>query len=193
VHIVQMVSNLLGDGWVSRHIRVTLLRATGAKLGPGTMFHGGTYFSAPRRLSSGRNCFVNRNCYFDLGGQVVLGDDVVIGHGSSVITTEHSTANPARRAGRPSSQTVTVGDGAWLCANVTVLPGVAIGSGAVIGAGAVVTSDVPANALAAGVPARIVRMLDDSDGLGVRGRRETATRVAGRESSGDNATIRPPL
>ena len=45
----------------------------------------------------------------------------------------------------------------WLGANVTVLPGVTIGVGSVIAAGAVVTKDVPANMIAAGVPAKVIR------------------------------------
>lgn len=45
----------------------------------------------------------------------------------------------------------------WLGANVTVLPGVTIGEGSVIAAGAVVIKDVPANMIAAGVPAKVIR------------------------------------
>lgn len=160
VRIMHLTSNLLGDGWLSREVRLRLLRAAGATIGTGTTFHGGTYFSAPQRLRTGRDCFVNRNCYLDLEGPIILGDGVVIGHGTSLITTEHSIAGPEHRAGDRISRAVTVGDGAWLCANVTILPGVVIGPGAVIGAGAVVTTDVPANVVAVGVPARIVRVLD---------------------------------
>ena len=52
---------------------------------------------------------------------------------------------------------IIIGNKAWLGSNVTILDGVKIGSGAVIGAGAVVTKEVPANSVAVGVPARVVK------------------------------------
>ena len=56
---------------------------------------------------------------------------------------------------------IVIGPGTWLGINVTVLPGVTIGQGCVIGAGSVVTSDVPDFHIAAGVPARVLRAVDE--------------------------------
>ena len=55
--------------------------------------------------------------------------------------------------------------GAWLAGGVTVLPGVTIGERAVIGAGSVVTKDIPADVVAVGNPARIVRHIDQREVL----------------------------
>lgn len=52
---------------------------------------------------------------------------------------------------------------AWIGMNVTICPGVTIGKYAVVGAGAVVTKDVPDYAVVAGVPAKVIKMLDPND------------------------------
>jgi maltose O-acetyltransferase len=65
----------------------------------------------------------------------------------------------SRRAGDLKAEPVTIGDGAWIGARATILPGVTIGGGAVVAAGSVVTRDLPANVLAGGVPARVIREL----------------------------------
>ncbi len=61
---------------------------------------------------------------------------------------------------RPDAEPITIGDDVWLGGGVIVLPGVTIGENTVVGAGAVVTRDLPANVVAVGNPARVVRTLD---------------------------------
>jgi acetyltransferase-like isoleucine patch superfamily enzyme len=58
---------------------------------------------------------------------------------------------------------VKIGNGVWIGANVTILPGVTVGENAVIAAGAVVTKDVPANSIVGGNPARVIRMLKNDE------------------------------
>ena len=63
---------------------------------------------------------------------------------------------------------VVVETGADIGMNASILPGVRIGAHAIVGAGAVVTSDIPAYAIAAGVPARVLRSRREESGLGTR-------------------------
>jgi len=55
------------------------------------------------------------------------------------------------------SKPVVIGADVWIGAGASVLPGVTIGDGAVIGARAVVTKDIPPNAIAVGIPAKVIR------------------------------------
>ncbi|HEX7757448.1 MAG TPA: DapH/DapD/GlmU-related protein, partial [Niabella sp.] len=58
------------------------------------------------------------------------------------------------------AQPVTIGNNVWVGGNATILPGVTIGDNCVIGAGSVVTKDIPANSLAVGNPARVIRQIE---------------------------------
>jgi maltose O-acetyltransferase len=55
---------------------------------------------------------------------------------------------------------VTIGNDVWIGGNVTILPGVTIGDNCTIGAGSVVTHDIPANSIAAGNPAKLIKMTE---------------------------------
>ena len=60
-------------------------------------------------------------------------------------------------------KSVKIGNGVWIGANVTILPGVTVGENAVLAAGAVVTKDVPANSIVGGNLAKVIRMLNDHE------------------------------
>ncbi|MBR5225505.1 MAG: 2,3,4,5-tetrahydropyridine-2,6-dicarboxylate N-acetyltransferase, partial [Clostridia bacterium] len=86
-----------------------------------------------------------------LGGRAIVGKNSHVGAGAVLA----GVVEP------PSATPVTVGDNVMIGANAVVIEGVQIGDNAVVAAGAVVTQDVPANAVVAGVPARIIKMKDE--------------------------------
>ena len=113
------------------------------------------YSEFGKNLTLGKDVFINMGCRFQDTGGITIGDGSLIGHGSTLTTLDHAI-DPDRRADmRPAP--IVIGRKVWLGAGVTVVPGVTIGDGAIVGAGAVVTKDVPANAIVAGVPARVLR------------------------------------
>lgn len=112
-----------------------------------------------KNTTFGERVFINSGCVFQDQGGVRIGNDVLIGHNAVIATLNHDM-DPARRADMHPAP-VSIGDGAWLGSNVTVLPGVSIGAGAVIAAGSIVTKDIPPNVVAAGSPAKVVREVSD--------------------------------
>lgn len=110
-----------------------------------------------RNIRLGQRVFINSGSRFQDQGGVEIGDDCLIGHNAVFATLNHDL-DPAHRADMVPAP-IRLGTKVWLGANVTVLPGVTIGDNAVVGAGSVVTQDVPANTVAVGSPARVVRSL----------------------------------
>jgi acetyltransferase-like isoleucine patch superfamily enzyme len=108
----------------------------------------------------GRKVFINQCCtIYDMGG-VDIADQVMIGPNVNIITTGHSLA-PSERRATIEAKPIVIEKNVWIAAGVTIIGGVTVGENSVIGAGSVVTRNVPANAFAAGAPARIVRSLEE--------------------------------
>ena len=115
-------------------------------------------------LEIGDNVDIGWQCTISVGRRIVIGDNVrLAGRCMLAGFPGHPLDAADRAAGLPDTPD-QVGDivlerDVWLATGVTVLAGVTIGAGTVVAAGSVVTKDLPAGALAAGVPARVVRML----------------------------------
>jgi len=94
---------------------------------------------------------VTIKCGVQLWDGVVLEDDVFVGPNATFTNDRF----PRNRRPPPEFLKTIVRAGASIGANATLLPGIVVGPNAMVGAGAVVTSDVPANAIVVGNPARI--------------------------------------
>ena len=110
----------------------------------------GTYATLGPGNRIGKHCCIHTGCFLE---NVTLGDDVFIG--PNVVFTDDP--HPPCRECAEFVGGATVGDGASIGANSTILPGVKIGAGALVGAGSVVTKDVPPAAVVAGNPARVIK------------------------------------
>lgn len=107
----------------------------------------------------GAHTYINRYTIIDAAESIRIGASSMIGPNCYITDHDHGMVLGTPIAEQPfQSQPVLIGEGAWIGAGATILKGVTVGAGAVIGAGSVVTKDVPENAIAVGVPARVVGM-----------------------------------
>ena len=116
------------------------------------------------RISIGASTYINRHTMFDASESISIGANCMIGPFCYITDHDHGMqlgvpVNEQPLIGSP----VVIEDDVWMGAHVTVLKGVTIHRGAVIGAGAVVTKDVLADAIVAGVPARMIGQRTDGD------------------------------
>ncbi len=123
------------------------------------------------RIVLGDGCSVNPFCSLNGYGGLQIGSDVRIASHSVILSSTHrfdDIDTPIRSQGMEAKPTV-IGDDVWIGAHSIVVGGVRIGSHSIIGAGAVVLGDIPAFAVAAGVPARVIRLRNVTAGEPVSG------------------------
>jgi acetyltransferase-like isoleucine patch superfamily enzyme len=122
-------------------------------------------FRNGERISIGAGTHIGEGCCIWAGdgtGRVDIGDHALFGPNVMVTASNYRTAPGTNVMDQERiERDVVIGRDVWLGTRVVVLPGVEIGDGAVVGAGAVVTADLPAGAIAVGVPARVVGSRQD--------------------------------
>lgn len=154
-----VVNRFAASSLVPRLARYMIYRVVGLSTHSPALAPG-LYFQS-NRTTIGRRSFVNRGTKFFTGASpVVIGERVQVAMGVTFLTDTHAIGGPEQRCDwRVTTAPVNIGDGCWIGANVTVLPGVTIGTGCVVAAGAVVHRNCSPNGLYAGVPARRIRDL----------------------------------
>ncbi len=108
----------------------------------------------------GPRTFINYNLTALDVAAITIGADCQIGPNVQLLTPTHPIEPQPRRDKLEAARPISIGDNVWLGGGVIVCPGVSIGENSVIGAGSVVTRDIPANVVAVGNPARVIRSID---------------------------------
>lgn len=152
---------------LGREVRIfqpDLVNLYGCTIGDGTKV--GAFVEIQKNASIGQRCKISSHTFICEG--VTIEDEVFVGHGVMFTNDPYPAAtNPD---GSPQTEKdwvvvpTRVGRRASIGSNATILCGLTIGEGALVGAGAVVTRDVPAHAIVAGVPARVVGDMRDQRG-----------------------------
>jgi len=131
----------------------------GIRIGDGVFIGRNTILSCKNGdIDLGDGANIGFNCEIFSASRVTIGRAVLIAAYGYVIGGDHDFSDPAKAvlAQPRTSAGVVIGDGVWMGAGAKILDGVEIGSRAIIGAAAVVRENVPAAAIAVGIPARVV-------------------------------------
>lgn len=141
------------------NLKRILLNSIGYNIGQGTKIVGPIYCTG--KLTTGTQCWIGTNFVIRGNGTVILGNNIDVGPDVTILTGSHQIGTHQRRAGKGVNCTIKVGNGCWIGGRSVLLNSVTIGDGSVVAAGAVVVSDVPQDIIAGGVPAKLIRGLNN--------------------------------
>lgn len=111
-------------------------------------------------MAIGDRVFINTGLVALDVAPIRIGADCLLGPNVQLLTPIHPLDPEPRRQKWECAEPITLEENVWLGGGVIVCPGVTIGRNSVIGAGSVVTRDIPANCVAVGNPARVIRQLE---------------------------------
>ena len=146
--------------WVWRRI---VLRLFGARIARHVQIYPSVKIAVPWNLAVGESSAIGDGAIIYSLGPVTLGERVTVSQYAHLCAGSHDYRDPSLPLTKPS---IEIGDGAWICAEAFVAPGVSVGARAIVGARAVTTHDVPDDQIVAGNPARMIRMRPPMRGVG---------------------------
>jgi len=139
--------------------RVDLLKELFEKTGCNINIEPPFYCDYGYNISIGDNFYANFDCIILDVCRVKIGDNVLFGPRVSLYTAGHPIDATERNTLLEFGKSITIGNNVWIGGNVVINPGIIIGNNVTIGSGSVVTKNIPDNAIAAGNPCKVLRLL----------------------------------
>ena len=156
---MQEMNSIAPDVKLGENVKLArFINLYGCTVGDNTKI--GTFVEIQKNATVGNSCKVSSHTFICEG--VVIEDHVFIGHGvmfTNDLFPRATTGGKLQTEADWTCKPTLVKRGASIGSGATLLCGITIGESAVIGAGSVVTKDVPPHAVAAGNPAKVLRML----------------------------------
>jgi maltose O-acetyltransferase len=157
---LRILHAFLASELVPASLRTKLMRASGFPMSRRATIWAGANLRS-KKIKIGDEVFINVGFYHDGYAMLEIGNHIKIGPFVHVVTAAHEVGPSGQRGlvevtGKP----VSIGDGCWIGASVTILPGANIAPGCIVTAGAVVYEPTEPDGLYAGNPARRVRELE---------------------------------
>lgn len=150
-------------GTLARNIRAFVCKRIFKRMGRNVNVERGAHFGRGADVEIGDDSGIGTNC--QVPGTIRIGAYVMMGPDVLILEKNHQYERvdiPMMFQGEKDAPPVIIRDDVWIGARCIILPGVVINEGAIIGAGSVVTKSVPAFAVCAGNPARVIKFRDRS-------------------------------
>ena len=144
-------------------IKRSLLNSIGIPCGKDTRVVGPMFLGNVSQVSFGDGVWVGREFKVYGNGSVSIGNNIDIAPDVAFVTGSHEIGDSRRRAGEGLSYQIAVRDGCWIGARSTILGNTTVREGCVIAAGAMVHRSTDADSLYGGVPAKLIRRLDQQE------------------------------
>lgn len=161
MQFIMGISNVLPNLKISNQIRGFLLKPFFKKCGANFQIAKGAVINLPRNIEIGNNVYIAHDVWINGTGGLIIGDGVIISPKVVIATTRHAYVNGAVSNKLSNNGPSTIGDGSWIASNSTVTMNVIIGRGCIIGANSSVTKNIPDYSFAGGVPAKVIKTLNN--------------------------------
>lgn len=157
LHFVLLFTNWLPDNVVFLRIRGFLIRPYFGKCGSDLRVGRNIQFHNPELINLGKHVYIAYGCSIMAIDQIRIEDEVMLSPYCVVISGNHTSVNGSYRYGPAQLGPIAIGKGSWIASHVVITAGCTIGENSLIAANAVVTKDIPANVIAGGIPAKIIK------------------------------------
>lgn len=158
INLIQTIENTIGQSEIIPvYIRRKIYTICGNKVSNAKIFSH--CYIGGKGLTIDKDTFINHECFFDLSAPITIGNNCNIGMRCCFITGTHQIGGQHRRADSNITKPINIGNGVWIGANVTILPGCVIGDGVIIAAGSIVVKSCEPNSIYAGIPAKKIKEL----------------------------------
>jgi len=161
LHLVLLLTNWLPDNVFFLRLRGKLVKPFLGTCGHTLNIGRNVTFHNPMLVHLGNLVHISYGCLIMATDHIWINDEVMFGPYCVLVSGNHTRKLGSYRFGDAELMPINIGIGAWLGAHVTVAAGSQVGRGSLIAAGAVVVGEIPDNAMAGGVPARVIKSLEE--------------------------------
>lgn len=161
LHFVLRLTDWLPDNVPVLRLRGWVARPFFAECGGNLRLGRLVTFYNPSRIHLGTDVYIALGAWIMAGADITIESEVQLGPYCVVVSSNHRRSGCSYRFAEPETAPISIGFGSWIGAHTTVLAGATVGRGVVVGANSVVRGATGDNVLVAGVPARVIKSLDD--------------------------------